>query len=132
MIRKPTSSPSAESAGVTRLYCGHHEPDDLFGRPLDGVDVKIIREDPTPERIGATIPCSPEYLARAASHARSRLASDVLHDVDLARLRPSRDSMSAPSIQKAGHMPCARDADARLESTVGLREYPSVLSRVDV
>ena len=33
-----------------------HEPDDLVRPPLDGVDVKIVRVDPTLERVGATDP----------------------------------------------------------------------------
>src|SRR2546423_15008887 len=88
--------------------------------------MKIVRESPTR---GAVRPAD---AARArvsrpvhgAVHDR-RLAADVLHDIDLARLRPtdSVDVVAEHPERRPQTLP-ARNTDARLEAAVRLGEEP--------
>ena len=67
-----------------------HEPPDFPGTPLDREDVVVVREWRRGERVRAA-DSIPAGIARAMQRAVHRiwLLPDVLHDVDLATLRPT-------------------------------------------
>src|SRR5690606_3838434 len=68
-----------------------HEPADLVGTPLDGEDVEVVGEGCALRQISALADAVCAGVAGSVNRAvdSRRLAADVLHDVDLARLGPA-------------------------------------------
>src|ERR1017187_6906363 len=73
-----------------------HVPADRVGLPFHGVHVEIVAE-PLPGRQseGRTDPVPPGITGSVNSAMyRGGLSADILHDVDLAAVRPSRGAVS--------------------------------------
>ena len=100
--------------------------------PLDREDVEVVREaaDRGSEYVAAD--AVPAGVARAMQRAvnRVRLLADVLHDVDLAALRPF-DHLR-PASRRPARFPGRGEFDARLEAAERAAKSPFVLSLADV
>src|ERR1035438_3632152 len=104
-------------------------PADSVRFPLDGVNVKIVAEPLSGrqgERRADAVRAGITGAVNGAMHDRG-FAADVLHDVDLATVRPSGGAV-------AHHPECRPDSlsvgnlDARLEPAIGLRK---LATRID-
>src|ERR1700680_667446 len=124
MIEYPLRPARQIRRGHSMVLAPVHEPDDLIRPPRDGEDMKIVRVCTTRQRVGPT-----DTVAARIARAMKRtvrdggLASDVLHDVDLAAPRPSnRIDVRAEHPEGRPNALPAWDSDPRLEPTVRLRE----------
>ena len=101
-----------------------HVPPDRLRLPLHREHMKIVAESlPVGQREWRADAVRPG-VSRAVDRAvhRGRLAPDILHDVDLAAVGPSRGNVAHHPERRPDPLP-VRYLDARFEPAVSLREF---------